>query len=30
MDELTSELKNLLDSQRVGVLATMAADGRPR
>jgi hypothetical protein len=30
MDELTPELKNLLDSQSVGVLATIAADGKPR
>jgi hypothetical protein len=30
MGELTPELENLLDSQRVGVLATIAADGKPR
>jgi PPOX class probable F420-dependent enzyme len=30
MDELTPQLENLLDSQRVGVLATIAADGKPR
>lgn len=30
MDELTPELKNLLDSQSVGVLATIAADSKPR
>jgi len=30
MDELTPELENLLDSQRVGVLATVAADDKPR
>jgi PPOX class probable F420-dependent enzyme len=30
MGQLTPELEDLLDSQRVGVLATAAADGRPR
>jgi pyridoxamine 5'-phosphate oxidase-like protein len=29
MGELTPELENLLDSQRVGVLAAIAADGEP-
>jgi PPOX class probable F420-dependent enzyme len=29
MGELTPGLENLLDSQRVGVLATIAADGKP-
>ena len=29
MGELTPQLENLLDSQRVGVLATIAADGKP-
>jgi PPOX class probable F420-dependent enzyme len=30
MGELTAELRDFLDAQRVGVLATVAADGRPR
>jgi PPOX class probable F420-dependent enzyme len=30
MGELTAELREFLDAQRVGVLATVAADGRPR
>ena len=30
MGELTPELENLLDSQRVGVLATISADRKPR
>ena len=30
MGELTPELKNLLDSQRVGVLTTLTADVKPR
>jgi PPOX class probable F420-dependent enzyme len=30
MGVLTSELREFLDGQRVGVLATAAADGRPR
>ena len=30
MGQLTPELRELLDSERVGVLATAAADGRPR
>ena len=29
MGQLTPELEGLLDSQRVGVLATIAADGKP-
>lgn len=30
MGELTPELEKLLDANRVGVLATIAADGKPR
>jgi general stress protein 26 len=30
MGELTPQLEDLLDSQRVGVLATIAGDGKPR
>ena len=30
MGELTTELRAFLDAQRVGVLATVAEDGRPR
>ena len=30
MDELTPELREFLDSNRVGVLATTGKDGRPR
>jgi PPOX class probable F420-dependent enzyme len=30
MDKLTPELEDLLDSQRVGALATIAPDGKPR
>ena len=30
MGELTDELRGFLDAHRVGVLATAAADGRPR
>ena len=30
MGQLTPELENLLDTERVGVLATIASDGKPR
>jgi len=30
MGQLTPELENLLDTERIGVLATIPSDGKPR